>query len=293
MRIGQQQEGFVPDPIVAAMEQQSSAVVLEIDTDAFLMEEQARMLRGERGYKPRETVEWQFGGYVFSLGFMHKCSNCGHRGARKEFNKFEMPPWRCPKCRSREVYQDLPLESEREEYPEPIANLAYRNKRVYPNQMTPDGQMLVQKDTSQPAIPLLRKVSRISGRGTKEREEIQTGFQCSFCAESFKTLHLLHRHRVEAHGLGGGALPEAPKLGEKVNGVTTESQPTPKPARVLAVEKPPEPPKQPEPETVSAAAWDEPEANDLAERRSPAEIRAMLRQAQKVKGGKAGGPEAE
>lgn len=281
MRIGES-VGFVPDPNVVAMEQQSSSIELEIDTEVFAMEEQARMLRGDRGYKPRDAVEFQFSGYVFSIGFIHKCSNCGHEGPRKAFNKAEMPPWACPKCRNRKVYQKLPLESERLTLNEPIANHAYRNLKVYPNKMTPDGQVLVEKDNSQPAIPLLVKVSRITGRGV-ERQESKRMFDCSFCDARFPTLKMLHEHRANDHDLGGGALSEAPKPG------VSAEQPTPKPAKVVAAEPPVEAdPEATEHETVSVSAA-APEGEEH-QRKSPAELKAMMAEAQK---GKASGSKAK
>jgi len=275
---------FAPSRHVLAAN--ANVIALEIDAIAFENENQARLRRGDRGYAPLDTVEWQYAGAVFSVGFLHKCQDCGHKAPRVEFNKGEAPPWRCPQCRSINVFRTM--ESERIELPEIIANHGYNTKRVYPNKMSADGQLLIEKDNSRPPIRLLKKVSRIDPK-TGHQVASRAGFHCSFCGDEFLTPKLLQEHRAKVHGLGGGAVSEVPK----VNPVTV-IQPPPAPAPApKPVAAPVQAPPPPEPETVSVAAETEEAPNDLAERRSPSEIRAMLRQAQKGKGAKAGGPQTE
>jgi hypothetical protein len=271
----QEQAGYVPSRHVQAAT--TNFVALEIDVDAFENENQARMRRGTNGYAPLDVVTFQYASAVFTIGFLHQCQECKHKGPRAEFNKTEDPPWKCPKCKSDRVFRTM--ESERIDLPEVIANHGYRNSKGYPNKISPDGQVLIEKDNSQAPIRFLRKVSRID-TATGERQNVKRDFACSFCGESFLTLRLLQEHRAAAHGLGGGAVAEVAKPGQP-NGVTAAQA-----VRVIerVIERAPEPAAAAQHETVSGG---EPEPDKSEPRKSPAELKAALEKA-KGKGAKPG-----
>jgi hypothetical protein len=189
-----EQGGLTPSPLISA--HRMNFIVLEIDPEVFEQENNSRLLRGP-GYEPIDQIEWQYDGFILSLGFKQECLDCNYVGDRKEFNKDKQPPYACPKCHQKNIVRTM--KTEHEEFPEFVATRAVMENRTYPNKRDPEGRVLPDKDNTQASQPLLRIVSRIDGSTRQETHAANKKPRCSLCGGEFETLTLLQRHRVQAH----------------------------------------------------------------------------------------------
>lgn len=184
------------DPTIRALALQVALV--EIDPRVFMQQRQSVMPAARRRAAViPEDVTWQYNGRVFRIGFRMICRQCQKEGNRAEFNKGEHPPWTCPnpECGSIDVISTKT--PERKQLPEVIVDHAVRTTMVFPPKIDPQGRELIEKDQSQPQIPILVKLA--AGQHGEELRYVPRRFRSQFDGMEFDTAEQLLEHERQTH----------------------------------------------------------------------------------------------